>query len=264
MGRDLLAKTVRDVRGAMLGWTLGLGLYGALVTASFPSIRDNEAVEAYLETLPEAMLAFFGGANLTTPAGFFRAELFSYLPALLAVFTVGKAIQLTLGEEREGTMDLVLAQPIPRWRVPVDRFAGLGLVTGGIVTGLAAVLGVAGALVGLGPREILGLAAWCYLAGLLSLVFSAAALAVAGFAHRTRGPLVVAAGLAGGGFLLDGLARLVDALEAVRWANPYRWYGLSDPVAGPVSVWGLAGLVVCLVVLVAVGALGYRRKDIGV
>lgn len=264
MGLDLLAETVRDLRGSVLGWVLGLGAYGGLVTASFPSVRDNEAVEAYLETLPEAMLAFFGGADLTTAAGFFRAELFSYLPALLAVFTVGKAIQLTVGEEQAGTMDLVLAQPVPRWRVVVERFAGLALATGLVVTGLTFVLALSGALVGLGLGEILGLAAWCYLAGLASLVFGSAALAAAGFAHQSRGPLVAGSLLAAGGFLVDGLGRLVETLDRLGQANPYRWYGLTNPVAGEVSIAGLAGLVLLLASFVALAAWGYERKDISV
>lgn len=264
MGRDVVAKTVRDLRGAVIGWTLGLGAYAALVTASFPSIRDNAAVEAYLETLPEAMLAFFGAADLTTAAGFYRAELFSYLPALLAVFTVGKAIALTVGEERDGVLDLVLAQPIDRWRVFVGRFLGLGLATALVVTGLALTLSVGGALVGLTGREIVGLIAWCYLAGLLALLFGTAAMAVAGFVHRTRAPLLVGAVFAAGSFLLEGLARTVAFLEPIREANPYHWYALTNPVAGPVSLLGTAGLVAVLLVLLAAGTHGFERKDLAV
>lgn len=264
MGRDLVARTLRDLRGSVLGWTLGLSSYAALVTAAFPSIRDNEAVEAYLDTLPEAMLAFFGGADLTSPAGFYQAELFSYLPALLAVFTVGKAIHLTVGEEREGTLDLVLAQPVARWRVVVGRFVALTGATALVVTGLAATLAFAGALVDLSVRERVGLAAWSYLAGLLSLVFGAAAIAVAGFVHRPRGPLVAGASLAAGSFLVDGLGRIVDRLDPVRGINPYHWYGLTNPVAGTVSWLGLAGLVLLTLGLVALGAWGYQGKDIGV
>lgn len=263
MGRDLLAKAVRDVRGAAIGWALGLSAYAALVTAAFPSIRGNEAVSDYVDTLPEAMLAFFGSSELTSAAGFYQAELFSYLPALLAVFTVGKAIQLTVGEERDGTMDLVLAQPVARWRVFVARFAGLASATFLVAAGLAVALALGGALVGLTVGEIAGLAAWCFVAALPALVFGAATVGVAGFAHRETAPLVAGASLAAGGFLIDGLARIIEWLDPIYRANPYHWYGLNNPVAGDVSWLGLAGLVALIGLFVALGALGFERKDVG-
>lgn len=264
MGRDVAARAFVDLKGSIVGWTLGLSAYAALLTASFPSIRGNEAVQEYLETLPEAMLAFFGTSDITTAAGFYQAELFSYLPVLLAVFTVSKALSLTLDEETAGTMDLVLAQPIPRWHVFLGRFAGLAGATFAVLAGLAVTLAVGGVLVSLTAREIGGLVAWSLLAGLPALAFGAAALAAAGFAHRRRGPLVAGTVAAAGSFLLNGLAPMVDWLSSIRPANPYRWYVLSDPVAGGISLAGTAGLIVLTALLVALGTVGFQRKDIDV
>lgn len=264
MGRDVARWALEDLKGSILAWTLGLAAYAALLTASFPSIRGNEAVQDYLETLPEAMLAFFGTADITSAAGFYRAELFSYLPVLLAVFTVSKALALTIDEERAGTMDVVLAQPIPRWRVFVGRFVALAGATFAVLAGLAATLALGGLIVSLSPREVLGLAAWSLLAGLPALVFGATALAATGFAHRRRIPLALGTVAAAGSFLLNGLAPLVDALSTVQDANPYRWYALADPIAGEVPIAGTLGLVVLVLALVAVGAVGFQRRDIDV
>jgi ABC-2 type transport system permease protein len=264
VGRDLLGKGLRDVRVAVVGWTLGLSAYAALLLAAYPSVRDNEALAAYVESLPEQMLAFFGGADLTTVGGYFQAELFSYLPALLAVFTVGKAIASTVGEEESGAMDLVLAQPVPRWQVFASRFGSLAIATTVIATGLAVTLAVGGAIVGIAGANIVALAAWCYLAALLALVFGAATMAVGALASSGRAPLVVGAALAAGTFLVDGIARLVDQLDPHHQANPYHWYALTNPVAGEVSWWGLGGLLALGTALVLVGIVGFRRKDIGV
>lgn len=265
MGRDLLGKPLRDLRRSLLGWSAGLGLMTAITASFYPSIRDNEALDAYLESLPEAARGFLGGAgDITSVAGFFQTELFNFLPLILAVFTVGKAAALTVGEEREGTMDLVLAQPVRRWRVFVDRFVALGLAVLAISSVIALVLGLAGVPLDLTSREIAGLVVWPFLAGLLALSFGAVTVAVAGFAQR-KGPAIVAgAALAVASFLYDGLAPLSGALSDLRAVSPYRWYAASNPVSGELDVLGIVGLALLTVALVAVGTWAFERKDVGV
>ena len=264
MGRDLFAKTVRDLRTSTIGWSLGLGLLAALTAAVYPSVRDNEALQAYYDSLPEAARTLTGGGDFTTVAGFFQTEIFSYLPLVLAVFTVGKAAALTLGEEEEGTMDLVLAQPVERWRLFLARAAGLGASLVLVLAFVGAVLAAVGAAIGLTGREIAGLAAWCLLAALPATVYGSAALAAAGFSHRRRTAILAGTFVAVGSFLLNGLAPLADWLSGFQDVSPHHWYIVNDPVSASFSLWGLARLVPGTLALVLVGVVGFQRKNIGV
>lgn len=265
MGRDLFSHQLTRLRGSVLGWGLGLGALAALVAGIYPSIAGNEELQAYWESLPEAARALSGGAQaLTSVSGYFESQLFAFLPLVLAIFTVGKAAQMIAGEEADGTMDIVLAQPVERWRLVTARFAALAGATGVIVTAVALPLVALGPLVGLTLAEIAGLALWGYLSALLALVFGAATLTASAIAHRKRTAVLVGTVVTVGAYVLDAMAPLSEALDGVDVLSPYHWYALSDPVTGPIDLVGLAVLVVLVGVLVAGAVIGFQRKDVGV
>lgn len=265
MSHGVFSKALGDLRGAILGWGLGLGALTALIVALYPSIRDNPDLQAYWETLPEAMRTLLGGVEqLTSVSGYFASQLFAFLPLLLAVFTVGRVVNLTIGEESEGRMELVLAQPVRRWRLATHRFAALALATGLICAVIALTIALGGPFVGLAADEILALVGWSLLAVLPALAFAGLALAVAGFTHQRSPAIAAGATLAVASYMIDGLAPLNEHLEPLQKASPYHWYSMQDPITGPVSLAAIAGLLVLIVGLAGLGAWGYEQKDVGV
>ncbi len=265
MGRDVFSHQLTQLRGTILGWGLGLAALAAMVAGIYPSIAGNAELDAYWETLPEAVRALSGGAGaLTSVSGYFESQLFAFLPLVLAIVTVGKAAQMIAGEEADGTMDIVLAQPIERWRLVTGRFAALAAATGAIVTAVALPIAVLGPVVGLSVREITGLALWCYLSGLMALVFGAATLTVSAIAHKKRTAVLAGTVVTVASYMLDALEPLSEALAGTDVASPYHWYALSDPVTGPIHLGGLAVLALVIAVLVGAAVAGFQRKDVGV
>jgi hypothetical protein len=58
----IAAKTIREQRRALIGWSAGMIGLVAMYGAFFPSIRGNAAqLETYLSNLPEAFRREFGG-----------------------------------------------------------------------------------------------------------------------------------------------------------------------------------------------------------
>jgi len=70
----------------------------------------------------------FGGVivDYTSPVGYFTTELFSFMvPLLLLVFGIGFGANAIAGDEEKGTLGFLMTNPVPRWRVVVDKFGVL-------------------------------------------------------------------------------------------------------------------------------------------
>ncbi len=136
----LFRKTLRDVRAMAIGGGATVFVMALIEVLVYPtyekSLRDFE--------IPDAMKGFLGEAeSFATPEGFMSAEIFSWLPLLLITFAIIAGTGTTVGEEGAGTLDLLLAQPVRRSRLLVEK--AVALVVG---MGFAWVMALPGLLVG--------------------------------------------------------------------------------------------------------------------
>lgn len=116
----------------VLTWGIGLAVLMFYVTAV---IQDPAVIEGYrgvLESFPPAFLSAFGvsdASSLTTPEGFIGFAGFTYGGIILAVFGVLTGLNITANDEDNGVMNVLLALPVPRWRLIVERFAAYTIIT---------------------------------------------------------------------------------------------------------------------------------------
>lgn len=265
MNLPVASRALRDRRRGLLGWAVGIGLYAVMIVAVWPSIRGAEQLEDMMKDYPKVLKEFFGGESsfdFSTPAGYLNGELFSLLvPLLLMIFAVGFGAGTIAGEQERGVLDLILLNPIRRWRVVLEK--GVSLAAG--VVALATVTGVAVLAMGAGVGLHLGLS------GLVAALVGAALLAilhgyVALLVGAATGSRAVAIGAAAGlfttGYLLTVLGALVSWLEPVRALSPFYLYNGSVPIAHGFAVeqhMVLGGL--SLVALAAAAAV-FNRRDL--
>ena len=90
-----------------------------------------------VDDYPDAFKAFFGlGDNVdyTSAIGYLNGELFSFMvPLLLLIAAIGAGARATAGEEERGTLELLLANPISRRRLVLDKLAALAAELCGLV-----------------------------------------------------------------------------------------------------------------------------------
>ena len=83
--------------------------------------------------------------HLSTGAGYLNVELFSLvIPALFAIVAIGFGAAALAGEQEAGQMDLLLAYPITRGRVVIEKIAtlvGMLLVLAMVATASIAIIG---------------------------------------------------------------------------------------------------------------------------
>jgi ABC-2 type transport system permease protein len=254
----LVRKTLRDVRGATIAIGAVLFIMALLDVLIYPSYRDSLADFE----LPEAFRGFLGEAGtITSPEGFLTAEFFSWIPLLLITIAVIGGTGALAGEEGAGTMDLLLAQPISRTRLVLEKTAGLvaaialaalasfpGFLLGAAFTDIGVGMGrIFAAVVNMLPITLLFLALSLWGSATLPGRGAAAALAV--------GVVVVT-------YFLYTVGSAVDAIEGVRKLSPFYWADASRVLVRGFD-WARAGALTAIAAALFVLALiAFVRRDV--
>jgi ABC-2 type transport system permease protein len=261
------ARLVRDRRWSTLWWALGFVGLIVFTVALYPSIRDQPSFDELLADLPEAFRSVIGydaAVPLRSPAGYLQARLFSTLAPLLAVvFGIGAGARAIGGTEEAGTLELLLANPVTRSRVLLERY----LATFGLLAGLVAVFGLAllvlgppfEALDGIPTANVIGACGAVFSLGLLhgSLAFTVGAVA-----GRRGVAVALATAAAVAGYLVETVLAAAGDLGTVRQLSPWHWYLDRNLLAeGPASAAVVVPLAISAV-LVGVAWAMFRRRDL--
>jgi ABC-2 type transport system permease protein len=252
-------KALSELRWQVLWYGLGLALMAMLVVYIYPSYH---AQLADFE-VPEALRAIIGNVDYTTGAGFLSAEFFSWIPIILVIFAITSGTAALAGEEANGTLDLLLAQPIRRKRLLLEKTAALVTATGGI-----AVICYAGWLVSVPFVDIdvgLGKLALATLNVIPLTIFFQAFAVWAGVTMPRRGTatgLVTAFAVAS--FFINYLASLVDVLEPLRWVSAFHYYNGDTVLTDGADLGGVLVLLALSALFTGLAAATFERRDIGV
>jgi ABC-2 type transport system permease protein len=261
--RSVLTRTLRDAGRGLVWWSVGIGAYVLLTVSVYPSIKDNADLERAVKNYPEALKAFVGGElDLTSGPGYLDAELFSLMvPLLLLVYAIGAGARGIAGEEEAGTLELLLSHPISRTRLTLEKAAAMTLQIGVLAFAAFAVVAAGAKLVSMeiGAGRI---AAACLAVYLLALGHGSVALLVGAATGKRALAIGVSSALAVAGYMLDGLSRIVGALEPWRVLSPFDWMG--DPLRKGVDLRGTAALLALALGAAALAPLLFDRRDIAV
>jgi ABC-2 type transport system permease protein len=260
----VLSRTLARERHGLVGWLIGIGLLGLVTSGSWPSVEgSSEELGQVLDNLPDALTAFFGeGIASFSAAGIVGSRLFGTIGlALFIGFAVSRGASAIAGEEQDGTLELIVTQPVSRTAVAVDKVVAAGLALAVLVLAQMLLLLVMMPLVGLdfAVAHVVGASAGLYL---LAGLFGALAFATGAATGNRALAVGVGAGSAAGLFLLSGLGGLVEALEPVADLSPFAAYDGTAVLAsgvdwGALALFGLVGLA-----LVALGILAFDRRDL--
>ena len=134
-----------SLRGQRIGLgSVSLGLFGLsmLLAVSFEAIGGGQAVEDFFDLLPEAFKALLGAQEgiPTSAEGFLAADYRHplYL-VMLSSFVIASTVGAIAREIERGTVLMLLAAPIARWRFLAAKAGALAV--GIVLLALAALLG---------------------------------------------------------------------------------------------------------------------------
>jgi beta-exotoxin I transport system permease protein len=257
----------RDQRRSNLAWGAGILAVIAATAAFWPSIEGTASLDEVIDDLPatlQSLIGAQGGVSLGSPAGYLNARLFAtVLPALLMVYGIGRGARALAGSEEDGTLELILANPVSRSRVAAERgLAAFGSVVALGVVALVALLALGGPVGLLDGVSVVRLFAACGGLTVLAAFHTALAFAVGAATGRHGLAVAIAATVAVAGYLLAGLLATSAELRWLRVISPWEWLLARNVLVQGTPVLPLLIEIVIGVALVAAGAQRFTRRDL--
>ncbi len=261
MFRSVFLKTLRDQRWPVLIWSVIVTL---VTVAGYEAYKQVNPTQIASLANNKAFVFFNDPVEVGTASGFVTFRYGFFFSLVLCIFVVILGGRLLRGEESRGSLELLLARPLSRGRLFVQKV--LATVVSILILGLAFSIG---ALIGEDRLHLTVSVSGALLAGLnvSALLFFYAMLAL--FISQYTQTANAAAGIAGGiyalAFVLDGTGRVYPSAAWVRRLSPNYYYNLSKPL---ISSYGtdaaaLTFVLVLGLVLLALSAVVFLRRDVG-
>jgi len=249
-------------RGQIIGWGLALAALSLVIAPLYEAVVQQRAlIEGLLQSLPPEFMVLIGNLDrIFSPAGFLEVRYFSMLPLILGVFAVIIGSGLVASDEENGTLDLILAQPVCRVELFIGRWLAFSVALIGIlfITWLGLVIAIRGAALDLDGLAVaypfiglFGLLSWFGgLALLLSLIVPSRRLAAS-----LSGLVLVAS------YFVTTLAQLSADLSGLATVSPLTYYQGGGAIEG-LNAGDFLGLLLMSIVFVMIGLWLFQRRDI--
>lgn len=245
---------------AVLTGVTALGIFAVIVMvgALFPAVGDSIGKL----NLPTGVAELLGGADYGTIAGWMRSEIGAvYGPLVVAAIAITGAAGLTAGEEEDGILGLTLAHPIARRRLLLAKAGAVAAMVALLVLATFAGL-LVGVAVGGGGVSVGHLGALALHLAFFGWAIGAVALAAGAITGRRAVAAGVAAAIGVAGFLVNGLAPVVNGLGWLRYLSPFYYYAGHDPIGRGVHVGDLLVLGIVTLALTVLAAIALSRRDL--
>jgi ABC-2 type transport system permease protein len=261
------SRLVRDRRRSLLWWSVGVVGLVLFTVALYPSLKGEESLNEIVEQMPETLRSMFGmdtAIPLTSAPGYLQGRLFgSLLPLILMVFGIGLGARAIAGGEQDGTLELLLANPVTRRTVVVERYLALVAMVGALTAVFAVSLVVLAAPFGaLDDVPVSGLAGAVAGVFCITLLHATLAYGVGAATGRRALALSSATVVAVVGYLLQGLVGLSDVIRPLRFISPWHWYLGRNMLAQGVAPDAIVVPLVLSAVIFAAGAGAFLRRDL--
>ncbi len=118
---NLFWHELRSRFGAILGWGIGIALFGAMYIVIWPEV--GELFQSMSDMEIWQAFAF----DLGSFAGYIASALIQYVPLILGIYVIIASTGTLAGEEDSGTLELIVAAPLSRWQVVTVKAVALAI-----------------------------------------------------------------------------------------------------------------------------------------
>lgn len=253
--------SAKRVKGSVY-LSIGMSLLAAFAVWAYPSYSEAMDMEQLREAFPEPMIRAFNIETMASLEGFLAVELYMFgWIILLGLYFAYSAASIIADDIDRGRMDTLLAMPVSRPRLALERFAALGvpvlmvnIVTAVVVLGSARLIDESLSAVDVVALHLLSVPYLFACAGiglLASVLFDRASVA-----QR------VALGVTFGIYLVESLLRGTD-YETLGSLAPMRYFDPNEVLLdGAYDLVGAAVLLGMTAVLLIVSQVWFVRRDI--
>ena len=265
MLNNTFLKSVQDLRRPMVWWSLGLFLYAFVIVLFYPSFKDIPDLNEILGDDNSLMRAFASNVDdIGSPEGFLTAEMLGFMfPLLFIVFSLWLGTSWLVGEERRGSLEVLLSNPVRRSTVLLQKFAAIAAGTAGLCV-VVFVGTFAGIVIVDMDISLLNVMQAYVSLGLLGVAFGALALFVGAWTGRPSASIGIGGAVGIVGYVANSFASIVDGLEWAQYLSPIYYFISNDPMVNGLNLAHAGVLVGVSAVLVALASYLFERRDLAV
>lgn len=257
--RGVAVHAVRRQGAAMFWWIVALAVLAGFFVLIAKTTEEQlvKLLTGSNSSLSTTISQLFSGADISTNSGFLAVLVFGYMPLLLPLFT-GIIAYRWATDLDNGRLELVLAQPLPRWRVLLERYAAV--LAAAVIATLAIWLAVVVCAQIAGFAIDGGRVAEASLGMLpLALITGALVFALAGLLPPGAVIGIMAAFL-GVSFLADILKTLLKLPDWALNLSIFHQYG--TPVLNGLNWGAFVGMLVVAAILLGLGIWQFSTRDL--
>jgi ABC-2 type transport system permease protein len=263
---NLFLHELRSRRSAILGWGIGIALFGILIIMIFPDFEGQlegfniEEIELY------QVMGNFG--EFATFKGFVSAEMFTFMPILLGIYAIINGTGTLAGEEDSGTLEPLMSLPLHRWQLVATKALALGIALflilaivsiGEVIAFNALPSGTDVSGVEAVDLVVATLAIWP-----LIMVFATASMFLGAFMPSRRLAATVATILLIATYLANNLTEMVSWLETLKPLFPFNYYNGREILESGLNTGDLLTLLVASLLLFGLTLLSFQRRNVTV
>ncbi len=259
--RNVFFKTLSDGRRGTFFFSLGLFACGFLMAVLYPSINDTYA--QMIEAMPEFLSNFVSDFNLgDTPEGYLTIELFSFTaPVITMGFAIRRGMLAISGEEEGHTLDQLMANPVSRSEVIVQKSLSMMTSCTVLVVSLAVSL-LIGAAVADFSIDISGLIHMHVSLLLVTWAIGFTSIAAGAASGKNSIAFAVPATVAAYGFLIDFVEPSSDLISFADYISVMHYYVSGDPFLNGINYWHAAVLAAISVFSFIVASRRFNARDL--
>jgi ABC-2 type transport system permease protein len=259
----VLFQTLKDkVKGNVLAILLIL-VFVTYMVMMFPEVQKITGIDEILKS-PAFQMMLGKNVDFTSFDGFLSLEMFGLTSLVICGYIGFMTASFLAGEIEMKTIDLLLAQPVTRVRLVIERYGALIPMI--ILLVLALLVGV---FIGTKYMNIDASYQWLAYAlafmGLFMLAFGAISLFVSAVLNDGRTAAIASLGLLIVMYFMETIGQSVEKLEIIRSFSLFHYVQYSKIlVFHDLSLGDLAVMLAVTILFIGLAVLAFRRKDINV
>jgi len=263
MLNNIFLKTMRDQMASIFWWSAGFIFISIYLSYFFPFMSENTEIFKIMDSLPPVIKNLMGDVEfVSTPAGFFNLQPFSYFaPIMILFYSVSRGVGVIAGEMENGTLDLLLSKPVSRSGVIFQKVLSISLALGiiHIFFFLGMVLGLVLFKIDLNTIKLAEAIISLYM---LSISFLTISVTAGIFFLKKRIAIGLVSGYALISYLINAYAPAINSFQIARIFSPFYYNSGNSPILNGLNLNHLMIQTFIAVFFLIASILLFKKRDL--
>jgi beta-exotoxin I transport system permease protein len=227
---DVLRLDLANRHRIVGGYLVGMALYTFVIVAVYPAFEHSTGLDNIVKDSPTIAALFGATGSITSPSGWLNVNLYAnFFPLVVLLATIGYGASCIAGQDEDGTLGMIVALPLRRRRIAVEKAAAM-VAQAAVIVAVVTVVVLAGRPFHLtaGVAELVGAGVGVLL---MSVDLGLVALAVGAVTGSRGAALGIATAVAAASYLISSLAPVVSWVHPARFVSLFYWSVGDDQLA---------------------------------